>query len=64
MLARAEELLRCLASGEETSVSKLAPEFEFTKPRVTQLTELLGLHREIRTYINQLPPEAPERFVT
>lgn len=64
MLDQAEEIQRLLASGEETSRSKLAQELQLTKPRVTQLMKLLGLHPQIRAYIKRLPPGTPERFVT
>ena len=63
-LQLAEEFQRLLDSGEAPTRTSIARRYGLTKPRVTQLMDLLLLHPDILDYVRNLPPGTPERMVT
>jgi hypothetical protein len=63
-LQLAEEFQRLLDSGEAPTRTSIARRYGLTKPRVTQLMDLLVLHPDILDYVRNLPPGTPERLVT
>jgi len=63
-LRLAEEFQSRLETGAATTRTALARQYRLTKPRVTQLMELLHLHPDILAYVRNLPSSTPERLVT
>lgn len=63
-LQQAEALEASLQAGEFSSRTALARHHRLTKPRVTQLLDLLRLDPRIREFIRTLPAGTPERLVT
>lgn len=64
MLVQAEGFQVLLNSGEVERRTDLARRFGLSRPRVTQLLNLLKLDRSIRAYIRSLGPGSPLRAVT
>jgi hypothetical protein len=63
-LQLAEEFQRLLDSGEAPTRTWIARRYGLTKPRVTQLMDLLLLHPDILDYVRNLKPGTPDRLVT
>jgi hypothetical protein len=64
LLEQAESFHGMLATGEAKSRSHLASAFGLSRPRVTQIMNLLTLHPDILTAIRRMPLNALGRWIT
>ena len=64
LLEQAESFQRMLDTGEARSRVNLANAFGLSRPRVTQIMNLLTLHPAVLDAIRRMPLESPKRWVT
>lgn len=64
LIEQAESFQRMLDTGEARSRAHLASAFGLSRPRVTQIMNLLKLHPEILEAVRRMPLDAPGRWIT